>query len=134
MHKECISLLSKCGSSLPPALPPRPSSILLPCAAGDRTSTTSLMEDLSLTPSLLGDTLFSVRYTIWDFPPLWYPLFCIFPPFYISTILNNNRCLNLTFFGCLPVFLFTVCLIHPTYCIQNILVSNIWKVYHFGYY
>ena len=30
MHKECISLLSKCGSSLPPALPPRPPSMQLP--------------------------------------------------------------------------------------------------------
>ena len=34
MHKECISLLSKCGSSVPPALPPRPPSIQLPSSSG----------------------------------------------------------------------------------------------------
>ncbi|XP_059086195.1 protein vav-like isoform X2 [Tigriopus californicus] len=30
MHKECITLLTKCGHSQPPSLPPRPPSLLLP--------------------------------------------------------------------------------------------------------
>lgn len=30
MHKECIALLTKCGQSQPPSLPPRPPSLLLP--------------------------------------------------------------------------------------------------------
>ena len=47
MHKECISLLSKCGpSGAPPSLPPRPASLLVPSATlQDRLSSTlSLLE------------------------------------------------------------------------------------------
>jgi len=77
MHKACISLLSKCGSSHPPALPPRPPSMQLPYSLGDtnRLSSTSLVSgiedsvsslsvagvtplvgDHTTLPSLLGDT------------------------------------------------------------------------------
>ena len=47
MHKECISLLSKCGpSGVPPSLPPRPASLLVPSATlPDRLSSSlSLLE------------------------------------------------------------------------------------------
>ena len=65
MHKECISLLSKCGSSQPPALPPRPPSMLLPSPTQDplanRLSTTSIDDPATLVKvdynvkSLMGD-------------------------------------------------------------------------------
>jgi len=80
MHKECISLLSKCGSSHPPALPPRPPSMLLPSPTHDplanRLSTTSIDESSSLikvdynVKSLMGDHA--------SLPPL------------CGTILNSN--------------------------------------------
>lgn len=47
MHKECISLLSKCGpAGVPPSLPPRPASLLVPSATlQDRLSSSlSLLE------------------------------------------------------------------------------------------
>jgi len=49
-HKQCIQLLSKCGILQPPALPPRPPSIQLPCATGDlnRLSSTSLVSTVSI--------------------------------------------------------------------------------------
>ena len=51
MHKECISLLSKCGpQTTPPSLPPRPASLLLPSPTHSSlarlSSTLSLTEDL----------------------------------------------------------------------------------------
>ena len=50
MHKECISLLSKCGpSGTPPTLPPRPASMLLPSA------TNTALARLSSTLSLADD-------------------------------------------------------------------------------
>jgi len=51
MHKECISLLSKCGpNSLPPSLPPRPPSMLLPSPTNS--SLARLSSTLSLTEEL----------------------------------------------------------------------------------
>jgi hypothetical protein len=58
MHKECISLLSKCGpKSLPPSLPPRPPSLQLPSPT--HSSLARLSSTLSLTeemPSSLPPT------------------------------------------------------------------------------
>ena len=51
MHKECISLPSKCGpNSLPPSLPPRPPSMLLPSPT--HSSLARLSSTLSLTEEL----------------------------------------------------------------------------------
>ena len=52
MHKDCISLLSKCGpQGVPPSLPPRPASMLLPSPTSSAsmvglTSSLSLVEEL----------------------------------------------------------------------------------------
>jgi len=94
MHKECISLLSKCGSSVPPALPPRPPSIQLPSSSDDpavnRLSSSSLLSvaeenmstlsfaganltgDHSLLPSMLGtvDPAIPLPPCSTDLPPL----------------------------------------------------------------
>lgn len=47
MHRECILLLSQCGTSQPPALPPRPPSMQLPSrdSMNNRFSTCSLEDD-----------------------------------------------------------------------------------------
>ena len=55
MHKECISLLSKCGpNSLPPSLPPRPPSLLVPSPT--HSSLARLSSTLSLTEELPPQT------------------------------------------------------------------------------
>ncbi len=48
MHKECIALLAKCGRSAPPALPPRPPSMLPTSTLSNRFSSISLDMDSSL--------------------------------------------------------------------------------------
>ncbi len=48
MHKECIALLAKCGRSAPPALPPRPPSMLPTSTLANRFSSCSLDLDSTL--------------------------------------------------------------------------------------
>jgi len=61
LHKECIVYLTKCVSSQPPTLPPRPPSIQLPSASLDLqrlsvNSVSSLVTDMDQTnPSLIVD-------------------------------------------------------------------------------
>ena len=64
MHKECISLLSKCGpSGAPPSLPPRPASMLVPSATlHDRLSSTlSLLEPEQASPGTGGHEYVNTR-------------------------------------------------------------------------
>ncbi len=48
MHKECIALLAKCGRSAPPALPPRPPSMLPTATLSNRISSCSLDDSSAL--------------------------------------------------------------------------------------
>ena len=59
MHKECISLLSKCGpNGQPPSLPPRPASMLMPSAISP--SLARLSSTLSLAETDQDQTLATV--------------------------------------------------------------------------